>query len=88
WRETREGDDIRYTTKDGVVYAICLKWPGDTLTLATPKAGANTKVTMLGVADAIASEVNDGKLAIDVPALTPDKVPCQHAYVFKLTGVE
>ncbi len=88
WRETREGDDIRYTTKDGAVYAICLKWPGDTLMLAAPKAGADTKVTMLGLDDAIASEVKDGKLVIDVPALTPDKVPCQHAYVFKVTGVE
>lgn len=88
WRETREGDDIRYTTKDAAVYAICLKWPGDTLTLTAPKTGADTKVTMLGLDDAIASEVKDGNLVIDVPALTPDKAPCQHAYVFKLTGVE
>lgn len=88
WRETSEGDHVRYTTKDGAVYAVCLQWPGESLTLAAPKAGADTKVTMLGVDDAIASEVQDGKLVIQVPALTPDKVPCQHAYVFKLTGVE
>jgi alpha-L-fucosidase len=88
WRKTSEGDHVRYTTKDGAVYAICLQWPGETLTLAAPKAGADTKVSMLGVDDAIASEVQDGKLVIQVPALTPDKVPCQHAYVFKLTGVE
>jgi hypothetical protein len=43
---------------------------------------------MLGVQAPIAAEVRDGKLVVDVPALAPDKVPCQHAYVFKLTGVE
>ena len=88
WRETKEGDLVRYTAKDNAVYAICLKWPGDTLTLAAPKPGANPAVSMPGVDGPIASKVENGKLVISVPALTPDKVPCRHAYVFKLTGVE
>jgi hypothetical protein len=56
--------------------------------LSVSNASADTRVTVLRVDFLIASEVKDGKLVIDVPALTPDKVPCQHAYVFKLTGVE
>ena len=88
WRVQSEGDLVRYTAKDGAVYAICMKWPGTTLTLNEPKPGASVAVTMLGVADPVACKADGGKLTIQVPQLTPDKVPCQHEYVFKLTGVE
>jgi len=88
WREHGEGDLVRYTAKDGAVYAICLEWPGETLPLSAPKAGEHTKVSMLGVDDPVTFEASEGKLVINVPQLTPDKVPCQHAYVFKLTGAE
>ncbi|MCC6491254.1 MAG: hypothetical protein IT364_27440, partial [Candidatus Hydrogenedentes bacterium] len=82
WREHGQDDLVRYTAKDGALYAICLRWPGEALSLNAPKAGAQTQVSMLGMEGALASEVKDGKLVIQVPALTPDKVPCQHAYVF------
>ncbi|MBX7256052.1 MAG: alpha-L-fucosidase [Candidatus Hydrogenedentes bacterium] len=88
WREVSDGELVRYTTKGGAVYAICLQWPGQTLTLANVKPGADVKVSMLGVDSPVACKTADGKLVIDVPQLTPDKVPCAHAYVFKLTGVE
>ncbi len=88
WRAQQDGEIVRYTAKDGAVYAICLKWPGTTLTLNEAKPGANVAVSMLGVNDPVACSVDGGKLVIQVPQLTPDKVPCQYAYVFKLTGVE
>ena len=85
WRAQQDGEIVRYTAKDGAVYAICLKWPGTTLTLNEAKPGANVAVSMLGVNDPVACSVDGGKLVIQVPQLTPDKVPCQYAYVFKLT---
>lgn len=88
WRQQKDGDRVRYTTKDGAVYAISLDWPGETLTLTGVKPGPNVAVAMLGVDSTIAYTSADGTLTISVPLLTPDKVPCQHAYVFKLTGVE
>lgn len=88
WRARSDGEHVRYTAKNSAVYAICLKWPGATLTLAEPKPGANTSVSMLGVSDPVVCGVDGGKLIIQVPQLTPDKVPCEHAYVFKITGVD
>lgn len=88
WRTDRDGERVRYTFKDGRVYAICLGWPGDELRLQEPKAGERVSVRMLGVNEAIAHRVEGGKLVINVPALTPDRVPCDHAWVFELTGVE
>jgi alpha-L-fucosidase len=88
WRETSEGDAIRYTTKDGAVYAICLQWPGTDLVLTTPKAGPGVKAVMLGVDQPVTVRAKADGLHIAVPQLTPGDAPCRHAYVFKLTGVE
>jgi alpha-L-fucosidase len=88
WRELGEGDLVRYTAKDGAVYAICLNWPGETLALKVPKASPSTEVKMVGWDGAVEHTAGDDGLVITVPQLPPDKVPCQHAYVFKLTDVE
>ena len=88
WRENREGDKIRYTTKDGVVYAILLGWPGDEVTLETPQAGDDITVSMLGVDEPLTVRIQDDKLIITMPVLTPDRVPCDHHFVLRLEGVE
>ena len=96
WRAASEGDVVRYTmssagvspAEQNTVYAICLKWPGKELVLATPKSSKATAVTMLGVTQPLKWQKKDGKMVISVPQLSVDEVPCRHAYVFKLTGVE
>ena len=88
WRATSEGDLVRYTAKDGVVYAVCLKWPGKELVLSAPKPTKATTVTMLGVQEPLKWRRKDAKMVISVPQLSADEVPCRHAYVFKLTAVE
>ncbi|MDX9975917.1 MAG: alpha-L-fucosidase [FCB group bacterium] len=85
WRESKEGESIHYTAKDGIVYAICNEWPGAELRLAAPKAGAATAVAMLGREGNVEFAAQDGALVIKTPPLTPQD---RHAYVFKLTGVE
>jgi alpha-L-fucosidase len=87
WRKFDEGD-VRFTAKDGAVYAICLKWPGKELALETPKAKGTPSATLLGSKAALSCRVAEGKLHIDIPPLSVDEAPCQHAYVVKLTGVE
>ena len=87
WRETAE-NDVRYTTKDGAVYAICLKWPGPELALKAPKPKDNVEVTLLGSDAPLTCRVDQGALCIEVPPLTVAEVPSHHAHVFKLTGIE
>jgi alpha-L-fucosidase len=84
WRETGQGDRVRYTTKGDVVYAIVLGWPGRSVTLEAPKAGAVTKVTLLGGSGALRHSHGGGGLRIELPEST---APGALAYVFKLTGV-
>jgi alpha-L-fucosidase len=88
WRQTAEGDSLRYTSKGRTVYAIALKWPGRELVLDAPKAGKDTTVSLLGYAAPLVWSSKGGKLAIEMPALGLDELPNPYAYVFKLTGVE
>lgn len=86
WRRFADGDNVRYTATDNALYAIALDWPGPQLALKLPKPAPKTTVTLLGYADPLEWRAQDGAMVVDVPPLTPDQVPCRHAYVFKITG--
>ncbi len=88
WRENNEGDDVCYTTKGGVVYAICLKWPGKELILDAPETSGITKVAMFGYNGDVTWRSQGGKMHIEVPQLSVDELPCRYAYTFKLSGIE
>ncbi len=85
--------DIRYTTKDGVLYAIVLGWPKDNqpvkmefvTSLFQPgnghPSGKIKAVELLGHDDAIAWDPNGDGLMVTMPA----EQPCDHAYVLKIS---
>ena len=77
-----------FTKKPGVLYAITPGWPGAKLVLRDIKASRHTVVTMLGHEGKLNRRVRGNTLEIEVPALTADQLPCQHAYAFKITGAE
>jgi alpha-L-fucosidase len=83
WPEAPVMDRVRFTQKDGAVYAICLDWPGETLEIAG--LGGAQSVTMLGLDRAISFASDGDILRVAVPQLTPDVMPYGHAYVFKVT---
>ncbi len=88
WRVQKESETLSYTQKDGAVYAICLGWPGDTLTLASVKRTDATQATLLGVDGALETKAEGEGLTVTMPALRPGQEPCSYAYVVKLTAVE
>ncbi len=79
------GQDIRFTTKDGALYAICLGWPGRRVTLASVAPllyeSEIRSVTLLGHEGALAWSLSPEGLTIE----TPNQRPCDHAYVFKIS---
>ena len=85
WREHAEGDAIRYTARDDVVYATVLGWPGKTVTLKTPKSSGATKVQLLGSDEKVRFKRPGGGLRITMPDSAPHGA---YAYTFELTGVE
>jgi alpha-L-fucosidase len=84
-----EGPGIRFTrTKDHrFVYALCLKWPGPTLTLKSVRAKAGSRITLLGSNALLQWSQNDETgLVIRIPPALQE--PAHHslsmAYAFKI----
>jgi len=76
--------DIRFTVKDDVLYATCLGWPGEHVTMESLKRLYESEidsVKMLGVDRELEWSLTQEGLEIK----TPDEKPCEHAYVFKIT---
>ena len=83
--------DIRFTTKDGALYAILFAWPmSDEPAVITSLAKSKApnakieKVEMLGVAHPLQFTQDDSGLTVKMP--TPPIKPCEHAYVLRITG--
>jgi len=84
WAEAPDTEAVRFTRKGDSLYAICLRWPGEELQVEMPEGCRAKEVTLLGLAQPLSFEQEHGGLRIQVPCLSPDALPCGHAYVFKL----
>ncbi len=80
---------FRYTKKDTTVYAIVLKWPGmGDFQLTKPVSSAGTVVTLLGYEGKFNWNNGDPSgIVIEIPPIAANKMPCQWAWVFKLTSI-
>jgi len=77
--------DMFFTAKDDSVYAITTNWPKTELIFDMPKPSADTAVTLLGRDGDLKWKYNNGKIYIDVSDISPANLPCDHAWVFKIT---
>jgi alpha-L-fucosidase len=76
-------NDIRFTVKDDVLYAIALAWPEDELTIKSLKELDPDKIesiTMLGDGDELDWQMTEEGLVVEPPR----NKPCEHAYSFKI----
>jgi alpha-L-fucosidase len=96
-------NSVYYTKKDDRLYAHFIAWPTEnTLNLDSPMATAETQVYFLGLnataqgrvgwTDVTANASSTSRrtragMQLKLPALTPDIIPCDHAWVVVLTGV-
>ncbi|MDX1700939.1 MAG: alpha-L-fucosidase [Melioribacteraceae bacterium] len=76
--------DIRFTVKDNILYAICLAWPTKEIIIEgfnnSEVLNGIKKVTLLGSDEKLIWNLMEGKLSI----MAPEKKPCDYAYVFKI----
>ncbi len=82
----REGENVWFTSsKDGrTVYAICMGWPGETLTIESVRAVHGSPITMLGVEKPLEWRMDGSKLRISIPSQLAAHKPCKQAYAFKI----
>ena len=82
----------RYTSKTDATYAIALEWPSaGMLNLSVPIPTASTTVTLLGLPDVKLSWkhlTEQNGIMITVPNLSVAELPCQWAWVFRMTDIK
>jgi len=78
--------DIRFTSKGNVLYAICLAWPGDGEKITVKSLSTEqeliriSKVTILGRMGKLKWQRDSKGLNIQMPP----KKPCEHAFTLKI----
>jgi alpha-L-fucosidase len=75
--------DVRFTVKGNVLYATVMGWPGEYAVIETLKRlwpDEIRSIRMLGTDQQLAWKLLDHALVIK----TPNKKPCDHAYVFRI----
>ncbi len=79
-------EDIRFTTNDGILYAITLDWPEEDLairSLGSAKGfleGEIVSIEMLGSKGSLNWELREDALLVEMP----DEKPCDHAFALKI----
>jgi len=80
--------DIRFTSKEGVLYAIALDWPDETLKITSLGCkghlidDCNVKdIELLGSDEEISWELKEEALVVQMP----EQKPCEHAFALKIT---
>ncbi len=91
WRKAPSGDegkaqDIFFTTKGKDLYAICTKWPQEELVVADITISDKISVTMLGLKKPVRWKTARDTIVITAPMISPGEVPCQYAFVFKISN--
>jgi len=85
----KESEAVRFTrTKDNrFVYALCLRWPGQTLTLKSLRAKEGSSITLLGLETPLPWTQDRGTgLVIKLPVAGQEQArrPANIAYAFKI----
>jgi Alpha-L-fucosidase len=79
-----KAEDIRFTVRDNLLYAVCLGWPDNELLIKSLKVlypSEIRSVELLGCAERLEWEWTARGLKIRLPAVRP----CRYAYSFKIT---
>ena len=83
--DTADGVKVRFTQKDGAVYAFLLGEPkGKTVTIRDVTLKAGTPVTMLGTAGNLKWTQKGSDVEVELPASLPGK----YAYGVKMAGAD
>ncbi|SMP50541.1 alpha-L-fucosidase [Neorhodopirellula lusitana] len=79
--------ELLFTRKGETLYAICALLPDETMTLHHVQAAEGATVSMLGVGE-LEWEQSGEDLIIKMPKLNPSKMPCEHAWTFKVSKIQ
>jgi len=91
WHVQSEPNTAFYTQNSSLkaVYALFLTYPKSrNIILKTPQTSSSTTITLLGDDKPLAfNTTSEGYLSITLPYFSPQTIPCDYAWVLKLTNL-
>ena len=83
-----EGNEVFFTrSKDHrKVYAICTKWPEQTLKLKSIRPSERMKISLLGETETLSWHEEEGSVQMDIPAKKPGVGQFAYAFRFEYPG--
>lgn len=76
---------LAYTYNNNSLYAICMKWPEEELALDIKPPQKDAKISLLGYDKLLTWVYKNNKLHIDVSGIYYNNMPCNYAWVFRIT---
>lgn len=84
WDDAPEVENVQFTRKGDIIYAFCLTWPEDGLTLPNVAGVSDADATLLGYDVPLNTTISNTEIFIAIPCIPFNKMPCQHAWVIRL----
>jgi alpha-L-fucosidase len=78
--------EIFFTRKGSTVYAILPKFPAKSLTIKNISVTSASEISLLGYDGKFKWKENGNNISITMPVIPFNEMPCQHAYVLKITN--
>jgi len=79
--------EIFFTKKGADVYAIVPELPEKSLKINEMPVSSSTRVSLVGMKGNLKWKKSGGGIIVNIPVIPRGDLPCQHAYVFKITDV-
>ncbi len=79
--------ELFFTHKGADLYAISPTYPKGRLVIKGITPTESTTITLLGHENPLEYQSEEGNIIVQVPPLSVDELPCQHAWSFRITGV-
>ncbi len=76
--------EIFFTKKPGALYCILPKFPKESVVIKDVHPDASARITMLGLNQALNWVRTKDGIRVEVPALIPGEIPCDHAWTIKI----
>ncbi|MDC1106011.1 alpha-L-fucosidase [Prolixibacteraceae bacterium] len=79
--------EVFFTYKDGSLYAILPKWPGNEIVLRDVQVSKDSKVTLLGIDGFLSFEDDKEGVIVTMPTYNPNGKLVDYAYVLKIENI-
>jgi len=80
----RQARHVYFTARNNNLYVICTTFPESQLAIEGLPSDEGLNITMLGYENEISWKSEGNMCIITAPCIYPSKLPCQHAWVFKI----